>query len=51
MTDKDRSATTVFVSSTNIDLAAYREQAAMAAHAAGLLPICRRTGPPRIIHR
>jgi hypothetical protein len=36
MYDQDRSTPTVFVSSTNIDLEAYRKEAAMAAHAAGI---------------
>jgi hypothetical protein len=35
MNDKKRTAPTVFVSSTNIDLETYRKEAAMAAHAAG----------------
>ena len=37
MNDKDRKTPTVFISSTNIDLEAYRQEAAMAAHAAGIL--------------
>ena len=36
MSDKERTAPTVFISSTNIDLETHRKEAAMAAHAAGI---------------